>query len=322
MDIAEAYEVLSSEELRGKYDRGEEVFENQGGGELMSTCSNVLLILFDSFILIDKFWSNSWSKFELREPEICSVWFSKLFIFSELCSSLSRVLIWAVIFSELCSFMNCDLLWTVIFSELWSSLNCVLLWTVLFSELWSSLSCVLLWTVFVSELCSFMNCDLLWTVIFSEMCSSLNCLRLWTVFFSELWASHTRFYTLIYYTHVTSVTHSILLSSIGLDIRTRCTLMIKQTNLFIMNHVALVTVLRVYKIVVLINNIHRINLRVWLWTLFKQNSVYEMRQCSILLLLGGGQQRHNPFANQGFHGHPGGGQRRGGGNGGFHFKFG
>jgi len=28
--IAEAYEVLSSDELRGKYDRGEEVFENQG----------------------------------------------------------------------------------------------------------------------------------------------------------------------------------------------------------------------------------------------------------------------------------------------------
>jgi len=32
MDIAEAYEVLSDDELRGKYDRGEEVFENQGGG--------------------------------------------------------------------------------------------------------------------------------------------------------------------------------------------------------------------------------------------------------------------------------------------------
>ena len=31
-DISEAYEVLSDEELRGKYDRGEEVFENQGGG--------------------------------------------------------------------------------------------------------------------------------------------------------------------------------------------------------------------------------------------------------------------------------------------------
>jgi len=31
-DIGEAYEVLSDEELRGKYDRGEEVFENQGGG--------------------------------------------------------------------------------------------------------------------------------------------------------------------------------------------------------------------------------------------------------------------------------------------------
>lgn len=28
--VAEAYEVLSSDELRGKYDRGEEVFENQG----------------------------------------------------------------------------------------------------------------------------------------------------------------------------------------------------------------------------------------------------------------------------------------------------
>ena len=31
-DIGEAYEVLSSDELRGKYDRGEAVFENQGGG--------------------------------------------------------------------------------------------------------------------------------------------------------------------------------------------------------------------------------------------------------------------------------------------------
>merc|ERR1712038_888705 len=30
-DISEAYEVLSDEEKRGKYDRGEEVFENQGG---------------------------------------------------------------------------------------------------------------------------------------------------------------------------------------------------------------------------------------------------------------------------------------------------
>jgi DnaJ homolog subfamily C member 3 len=32
-DIGEAYEVLSDEQLRGKYDRGEEVFENQGGGQ-------------------------------------------------------------------------------------------------------------------------------------------------------------------------------------------------------------------------------------------------------------------------------------------------
>ena len=31
-DVAEAYEVLSDGELRGKYDRGEDVFENQGGG--------------------------------------------------------------------------------------------------------------------------------------------------------------------------------------------------------------------------------------------------------------------------------------------------
>jgi DnaJ homolog subfamily C member 3 len=31
-DIGEAYEVLSNEETRGKYDRGEDVFENQGGG--------------------------------------------------------------------------------------------------------------------------------------------------------------------------------------------------------------------------------------------------------------------------------------------------
>jgi DnaJ family protein C protein 3 len=31
-EVAEAYEVLSNEELRGKYDRGEEVFPNQGGG--------------------------------------------------------------------------------------------------------------------------------------------------------------------------------------------------------------------------------------------------------------------------------------------------
>ena len=31
-DVAEAYEVLNDEEKRGKYDRGEEVFPNQGGG--------------------------------------------------------------------------------------------------------------------------------------------------------------------------------------------------------------------------------------------------------------------------------------------------
>jgi DnaJ-class molecular chaperone len=31
-DIGEAYEVLSDEELKAKYDRGEAVFENQGGG--------------------------------------------------------------------------------------------------------------------------------------------------------------------------------------------------------------------------------------------------------------------------------------------------
>ena len=30
--VAEAYEVLSDDEKRSKYDRGEEVFENQGGG--------------------------------------------------------------------------------------------------------------------------------------------------------------------------------------------------------------------------------------------------------------------------------------------------
>ena len=31
MDINEAHEVLSNDELRGKYDRGEDVFQNQGG---------------------------------------------------------------------------------------------------------------------------------------------------------------------------------------------------------------------------------------------------------------------------------------------------
>jgi len=31
-DIGEAYEVLSNDENRAKYDRGEPVFENQGGG--------------------------------------------------------------------------------------------------------------------------------------------------------------------------------------------------------------------------------------------------------------------------------------------------
>ena len=31
-DISEAYEVLSDEELKAKYDRGEQVFDNQGGG--------------------------------------------------------------------------------------------------------------------------------------------------------------------------------------------------------------------------------------------------------------------------------------------------
>ena len=30
-DIGEAYEVLSDDEKKSKYDRGEEVFENQGG---------------------------------------------------------------------------------------------------------------------------------------------------------------------------------------------------------------------------------------------------------------------------------------------------
>jgi DnaJ-class molecular chaperone len=30
-DIGEAYEVLSDSELKAKYDRGEQVFENQGG---------------------------------------------------------------------------------------------------------------------------------------------------------------------------------------------------------------------------------------------------------------------------------------------------
>jgi DnaJ-class molecular chaperone len=29
---SQAYEVLSDDELRGKYDRGEDVFQNQGGG--------------------------------------------------------------------------------------------------------------------------------------------------------------------------------------------------------------------------------------------------------------------------------------------------
>lgn len=32
-DIGEAYEVLSDKELRVKYDRGEPVFENQGGSQ-------------------------------------------------------------------------------------------------------------------------------------------------------------------------------------------------------------------------------------------------------------------------------------------------
>jgi DnaJ homolog subfamily C member 3 len=31
LDIGEAYEILSDDELRAKYDRGEAVFENQGG---------------------------------------------------------------------------------------------------------------------------------------------------------------------------------------------------------------------------------------------------------------------------------------------------
>lgn len=32
-DISESYEILSDKELRAKYDRGEPVFENQGGGQ-------------------------------------------------------------------------------------------------------------------------------------------------------------------------------------------------------------------------------------------------------------------------------------------------
>jgi DnaJ homolog subfamily C member 3 len=35
-DIGEAYEVLSDDELKGKYDRGEQVFENQGGQQRQS----------------------------------------------------------------------------------------------------------------------------------------------------------------------------------------------------------------------------------------------------------------------------------------------
>lgn len=31
-DIGEAYEVLSDEDLKARYDRGEDVFDNQGGG--------------------------------------------------------------------------------------------------------------------------------------------------------------------------------------------------------------------------------------------------------------------------------------------------
>jgi DnaJ-class molecular chaperone len=31
-EISEAYEVLSTEELKAKYDRGEDVYDNQGGG--------------------------------------------------------------------------------------------------------------------------------------------------------------------------------------------------------------------------------------------------------------------------------------------------
>jgi len=38
--IAEAYEVLSSEDLRSKYDRGEDVFPNQGGGQQQQRRSN------------------------------------------------------------------------------------------------------------------------------------------------------------------------------------------------------------------------------------------------------------------------------------------
>jgi len=32
-EVAEAYEVLSDDEMRGRYDKGEDVFENQGGGQ-------------------------------------------------------------------------------------------------------------------------------------------------------------------------------------------------------------------------------------------------------------------------------------------------
>ena len=32
MKIGSAYEILNDEETRAKYDRGEDVFENQGGG--------------------------------------------------------------------------------------------------------------------------------------------------------------------------------------------------------------------------------------------------------------------------------------------------
>ncbi|CAE7382365.1 P58IPK [Symbiodinium microadriaticum] len=51
--IAEAYEVLSDDEKKGKYDRGEEVFENQGnhgGGAQRGTTNKSVLFKIKCYI--------------------------------------------------------------------------------------------------------------------------------------------------------------------------------------------------------------------------------------------------------------------------------
>eukprot|EP00587_Corethron_hystrix_P005628 CAMPEP_0113324744 /NCGR_PEP_ID=MMETSP0010_2-20120614/17242_1 /TAXON_ID=216773 ORGANISM="Corethron hystrix, Strain 308" /NCGR_SAMPLE_ID=MMETSP0010_2 /ASSEMBLY_ACC=CAM_ASM_000155 /LENGTH=464 /DNA_ID=CAMNT_0000184211 /DNA_START=176 /DNA_END=1570 /DNA_ORIENTATION=- /assembly_acc=CAM_ASM_000155 len=51
-EVAEANEVLSDDELRGKYDRGEDVFENQGGSEGIGSTTWVVITFFSTIRMV------------------------------------------------------------------------------------------------------------------------------------------------------------------------------------------------------------------------------------------------------------------------------